>query len=159
MANRPLGIAYLISQFLFCAPATTANAIAAIQSRIRFSGPEIQSGQLLLEDLIGQKWRPLSDFHEYTSVIPKLGAIEAILVRQQNDLLQIRFNDDKLNPYGNVQPGGESNTGQQVLVVVVACIGIVVSIFAMNWFGRPGASVLLSDLQDSHRLNAAVWMA
>ena len=143
MANRPLGIAYLISQFLFCAPSTTAKAIAAIRSRTRFGGQELSLGQLLLENLVGQKWRPISEYQEYAAVIPKLAAIEAILVRQKESSEQIRFNDDKLNPYGNVGPGGDSNMGQQVLVFLTASIGIVASIFAIHWFGRPGTAVPL----------------
>jgi hypothetical protein len=90
--GNPLGIAYLVSQFLYCAPRTTVESIKAFRSIIRTNKQTVEEGQRVFQQLaLKDDWIEVAEVEKYGAALCLLDRLELIRVRFENDVGQIRL--------------------------------------------------------------------
>ena len=90
--DDPMGVAFLISHFLFCAPRCTAHAIKAFRSVIRVDERAVVSATRILEELRqSRKWVSASTCADSGTALILLDQLDLIWVRTDSGGVEIRY--------------------------------------------------------------------
>ena len=91
LAGRPLGVAYIISQVLFCAPRFTTRALLAFLSITHFPRDLAPTANAVVADLSRKKfWTPAYEYAQYGEVLRRLHRMGVIRLRVEKHIVQIR---------------------------------------------------------------------
>ena len=91
-AGSPLGIAYLVSQALFCAPRTSVHAVRAFRSLVpRDEATVAEAAQVLTELEAQREWVPASRYSHHGAALMLLDRLRLIWVEIESGETQIRY--------------------------------------------------------------------
>ncbi len=91
-AGSPLGIAYLVSQALFCAPRTSVHAVRAFRSLVpRDEATVAEAARILTELSERREWVPASRYSHCGAALMLLDRLKSIWVDIESGETQIRY--------------------------------------------------------------------
>ncbi len=94
--NYPLGVAFLVSQALFCAPLSTIQAIKAFRSLVPRDDHTIAgAGRILQELQQGRGWVPAADYASSGAALALLDRLNLLRVRSEDGRVRIRFKEPR----------------------------------------------------------------
>ena len=92
LAGSPMGIAYLVSQALFCAPRTAVHAVRAFRSLVPRDEATVAEAAKVLTELEGRReWVPASRYSHHGAALMLLDRLRLIWVKIESGETQIRY--------------------------------------------------------------------
>jgi hypothetical protein len=91
-AGRPLDVAYLVSQFLFCAPRSTVHFFRCLASRLP-SDPDTvaQAARVHKEVRAARQWEPLEQYQSALKGVGLLAKMKLVWLQEKNGDWMIRY--------------------------------------------------------------------
>ena len=91
-AKNPLGMAYIISQALFCAPHCTVEALKAFRSLLRIDQETAAEAAAILRELKrSRKWTPVSAYAKKGAALMLLRRLDLIWMRAEAGEIEVRY--------------------------------------------------------------------